>query len=168
MTSSAKSPSSPAPPPASAGPSPFASPSRAWRWPSTTRARRRKRRRRWPRCRSTACPAILCKANVADEAGRRGDGGALPRRSWAASTCWSTTPARPTSSTTPTWTPLTDEVWDEILGVNLKGTFYCCRAALPLLAGTRRQHRQRHLGGRACRGTAAASPTRPARRRSTA
>lgn len=28
---------------------------------------------------------------------------------------------------------LTDEVWDEILDVNLKGTFYCCRAALPLL-----------------------------------
>jgi 3-oxoacyl-[acyl-carrier protein] reductase len=28
---------------------------------------------------------------------------------------------------------LTDEVWDEILGVNLKGTFYCCRAALPFL-----------------------------------
>jgi 3-oxoacyl-[acyl-carrier protein] reductase len=28
---------------------------------------------------------------------------------------------------------VTDEVWDEILGVNLKGTFYCCRAALPVL-----------------------------------
>jgi len=28
---------------------------------------------------------------------------------------------------------LTDEVWDEILGVNLKGTFYCSRAAVPLL-----------------------------------
>jgi 3-oxoacyl-[acyl-carrier protein] reductase len=28
---------------------------------------------------------------------------------------------------------LTDEVWDDILNVNLKGTFYCCRAALPLL-----------------------------------
>src|ERR1700722_243393 len=28
---------------------------------------------------------------------------------------------------------LTDEIWDDILGVNLKGTFYCCRAALPLL-----------------------------------
>jgi 3-oxoacyl-[acyl-carrier protein] reductase len=28
---------------------------------------------------------------------------------------------------------LTDEVWDEILSVNLKGTFYACRAALPLL-----------------------------------
>jgi 3-oxoacyl-[acyl-carrier protein] reductase len=28
---------------------------------------------------------------------------------------------------------LTEEVWDEILGVNLKGTFFCCRAAMPLL-----------------------------------
>jgi 3-oxoacyl-[acyl-carrier protein] reductase len=28
---------------------------------------------------------------------------------------------------------LGDDVWDEILNVNLKGTFYCCRAAMPLL-----------------------------------
>ena len=28
---------------------------------------------------------------------------------------------------------LTDEVWDEILSVNVKGTFYCCRAAAPEL-----------------------------------
>ncbi|QEL14395.1 SDR family NAD(P)-dependent oxidoreductase [Limnoglobus roseus] len=28
---------------------------------------------------------------------------------------------------------LTDAVWDEIFQVNLKGTFYCCRAAMPLL-----------------------------------
>src|SRR5262245_8148411 len=28
---------------------------------------------------------------------------------------------------------LTAEVWDEILGVNLKGAFFCCRAAMPLL-----------------------------------
>jgi len=28
---------------------------------------------------------------------------------------------------------VTDDIWDEILDVNLKGTFYCCRAALPLL-----------------------------------
>src|SRR5262249_35950544 len=28
---------------------------------------------------------------------------------------------------------LTAEGWDEILGVNLKGTFFCCRAAMPLL-----------------------------------
>ena len=28
---------------------------------------------------------------------------------------------------------LTDEVWDDILSVNLKGTFFCCRAAAPEL-----------------------------------
>lgn len=28
---------------------------------------------------------------------------------------------------------LTDKVWDDILGVNLKGTFFCCRAAAPEL-----------------------------------
>jgi 3-oxoacyl-[acyl-carrier protein] reductase len=28
---------------------------------------------------------------------------------------------------------LTAEVWDDILGVNLKGTFFCCREAMPLL-----------------------------------
>jgi 3-oxoacyl-[acyl-carrier protein] reductase len=32
---------------------------------------------------------------------------------------------------------LTAEVWDEILGVNLKGTFFCCRAAIPALAERR-------------------------------
>ena len=32
---------------------------------------------------------------------------------------------------------LTDEVWDEILRVNLMGTFYCCRAAAPELRKTR-------------------------------
>lgn len=28
---------------------------------------------------------------------------------------------------------LTEAVWDEILDVNLKGAFYCCRAAIPLM-----------------------------------
>ncbi|TMB75861.1 MAG: SDR family oxidoreductase, partial [Chloroflexi bacterium] len=28
---------------------------------------------------------------------------------------------------------LTDEVWNDILSVNLKGTFFCCRAAAPEL-----------------------------------
>jgi 3-oxoacyl-[acyl-carrier protein] reductase len=32
---------------------------------------------------------------------------------------------------------LTEEVWSEILGVNLKGTFYCCRAATPELRKTK-------------------------------
>jgi len=31
---------------------------------------------------------------------------------------------------------LTDDVWDEIFKVNLKGTFYCCRAAAPELRKT--------------------------------
>jgi NAD(P)-dependent dehydrogenase (short-subunit alcohol dehydrogenase family) len=31
---------------------------------------------------------------------------------------------------------LTDEVWNDILSVNLKGTFYCCRAAAPELRKT--------------------------------
>jgi 3-oxoacyl-[acyl-carrier protein] reductase len=29
---------------------------------------------------------------------------------------------------------VTDAVWDEIFQVNVKGAFYCCRAAMPLLA----------------------------------
>lgn len=32
---------------------------------------------------------------------------------------------------------LTDAVWDEILRVNLKGTFFCCRAAAPELRKTK-------------------------------
>jgi 3-oxoacyl-[acyl-carrier protein] reductase len=32
---------------------------------------------------------------------------------------------------------LTDEVWNDIVSVNLKGTFYCCRAAAPELKKTR-------------------------------
>jgi 3-oxoacyl-[acyl-carrier protein] reductase len=28
---------------------------------------------------------------------------------------------------------VTDKVWDDIIGVNVKGTFSCCRAALPFL-----------------------------------
>ncbi len=32
---------------------------------------------------------------------------------------------------------LTDQVWDDILRVNLKGTFFCCRAAAPALRETR-------------------------------
>ena len=32
---------------------------------------------------------------------------------------------------------LTDQVWDDIFSVNMMGTFYCCRAALPLLKDRR-------------------------------
>jgi NAD(P)-dependent dehydrogenase (short-subunit alcohol dehydrogenase family) len=32
---------------------------------------------------------------------------------------------------------LTDQVWDDVLSVNVKGTFYCCRAAATALRATR-------------------------------
>jgi NAD(P)-dependent dehydrogenase (short-subunit alcohol dehydrogenase family) len=32
---------------------------------------------------------------------------------------------------------LTEDVWNDILGVNVKGTFYCCRAAAPELRKTK-------------------------------
>ena len=28
---------------------------------------------------------------------------------------------------------MTEKIWDEILAVNLKGTFFCCRAAIPYM-----------------------------------
>jgi 3-oxoacyl-[acyl-carrier protein] reductase len=28
---------------------------------------------------------------------------------------------------------LTEKVWDEIMGVNLKGAYFCCRAAIPVM-----------------------------------
>ena len=30
---------------------------------------------------------------------------------------------------------LTEEIWDRVLAVNLKGTFFCCRAAVPAMRG---------------------------------
>lgn len=32
----------------------------------------------------------------------------------------------------PAW-EMSDEVWDEVININLKGTFYCCRAVLPTM-----------------------------------
>jgi 3-oxoacyl-[acyl-carrier protein] reductase len=77
-------------------------------------------------------PAILCKANVADEQAvqamvtrcREELGGLDVLVNNAGMT-------RFIDHTN--LDALTNEVWDEILGVNLKGTFFCCRAALPML-----------------------------------
>ena len=43
-----------------------------------------------------------------------------------------------------------DENWDRVIGVNLKGTFLCCRegARLMLENGGRRDHQRFQLGGR--------------------
>lgn len=77
-------------------------------------------------------PGILCKANVADEAAVRsmvarcrdelGGLDALVNNAGATHFIEHAN-----------LQALTAEVWDEILGVNLKGTFFCCREAMSLL-----------------------------------
>lgn len=32
-------------------------------------------------------------------------------------------------------TEMSDNLWDEVMGINLKSTFLCCRAALPMMQG---------------------------------
>jgi 3-oxoacyl-[acyl-carrier protein] reductase len=80
-------------------------------------------------------PAILCKASVADEDAVKamvdrcvGELGGLDVLVNNAGT------TRFIEHTN--LDALTNEVWDEILGVNLKGTFFCSRAALPHLQKT--------------------------------
>lgn len=82
--------------------------------------------------RSHGVPAILCQANVADEAAvqkmvaRCHDefGGLHVLVNNAGTTHF----IEHTDLAA-----LTDAVWDEIFDVNVKGAFYCCRAAMPLL-----------------------------------
>lgn len=77
-------------------------------------------------------PALLCRADVADDAAVRG----------MVNQCCAELGGLDVLVNNAGMThfidhenldALTDEVWDEILGVNLKGTFYCCRAAMPAL-----------------------------------
>jgi 3-oxoacyl-[acyl-carrier protein] reductase len=82
--------------------------------------------------RKLGVPALLCKANVADERAVedmvqhcvRELGGLDVLVNNAATT-------RFIDHTD--LNALTAEVWDEIFGVNLKGTFFCCRAAMKVL-----------------------------------
>ena len=39
----------------------------------------------------------------------------------------------------------TEEEWDKVVDVNLKGTFFCCRYAIPHLKKTRGLHHQPEL-----------------------
>lgn len=77
-------------------------------------------------------PAILCEANVADEdavkrmvARCRDELGGLDVLVNNAGTTHFIEHTKLDA--------LTDDVWRDIFGVNLMGTFYCCRAAMPLL-----------------------------------
>ena len=86
--------------------------------------------------RSLGCEATTHQANVADEAAVKSMIAATVERHGRLDVLVNN------AGTTrfiphPDLDALTDEVWDEILGVNLKGTFYCCRAAAPELKKTR-------------------------------
>jgi 3-oxoacyl-[acyl-carrier protein] reductase len=77
-------------------------------------------------------PAILCRCNVAEEAGVRGmvercrqELGGLDILVNNAATTRFIDHANLEA--------LTEEIWDEILGVNLKGAYFCSRAAIPLM-----------------------------------
>jgi len=82
--------------------------------------------------RSHGVPAILCCANVADDAAVRAMvaqcrdelGGLDVLVNNAGTTHF---------IDHKDLDALTDTVWSDIFDVNLKGTFYCCRAAMPLL-----------------------------------
>lgn len=82
--------------------------------------------------RKTGVPALLCRCSVADDAGVRKmvqqvcdelGGLDLLVNNAAVTHFIGHTDLE----------ALTDAVWDQIFSVNLKGTFYCCRAALPAL-----------------------------------
>lgn len=77
-------------------------------------------------------PGILCKANVADEQAVRAMIGRCKEELGGLDVLVNN------AGTThfidhDDLDSVTEQVWDDILGVNVKGPFYCCKAAMPLL-----------------------------------
>lgn len=77
-------------------------------------------------------PGILCKANVADDAAVRAMVARCQQELGGLDVLVNNAGMTHFIEHT-NLDALTEAVWEEILGVNLKGTFYCCRAAMPLL-----------------------------------
>ena len=82
---------------------------------------------------SHGVPAILCQANVGDDAAVRAMVGRCREELGGLDALVNN------AGTThfidhKNLDAVTDAVWADILDVNLKGPFYCCRAALPLLS----------------------------------
>jgi 3-oxoacyl-[acyl-carrier protein] reductase len=82
--------------------------------------------------RGQGVPALLCRANVADDKAVRAMV-ARCREELGGLDVLVNNAATTRFIDHTNLDALTDEVWDEIFTVNLKGTFYGCRAALPLL-----------------------------------
>jgi 3-oxoacyl-[acyl-carrier protein] reductase len=82
--------------------------------------------------RAEGVPAILCQANVADEGAVR-EMVARCRNELGGLDVLVNNAATTRFIDHADLEALTAAVWDEILGVNLKGTWFCCRAALPML-----------------------------------
>jgi 3-oxoacyl-[acyl-carrier protein] reductase len=85
---------------------------------------------------AAGAPALLCKANVADAA-------QVNAMVAAAEAAFDRLDVLVNNAGTTHFVPhtdldaLTDQVWADIFGVNVMGTFYCTRACLPLLRASK-------------------------------
>src|SRR5262245_47597177 len=82
--------------------------------------------------RKLGSPAILCKTTVADDAGVREMIQRCKEELGGIDVLVNNAGTTHFISHTDL-EALTEKVWDDIFSVNMKGAFYCCRAAMPLL-----------------------------------
>ncbi len=81
---------------------------------------------------SHGVPALLCKATVGDDAQVR-EMVAKVQRAFGGLDVLVNNAGTTHFVAHTDLEAITDEIWDDIFQVNLKGAFYCCRAAMPLL-----------------------------------